>query len=79
MNILSNFTLPVLSKTKKAPLKYHPHQEQTCLSSVCTYIYICMLHSRFFSFRLTEEEKTLGEPLQIHQRWKSTKLQVQSL
>lgn len=41
MNILSNFTLLALSKTKKTPLKYHPHQEQTCLSSVCTYIYIC--------------------------------------
>lgn len=79
MNIPSNFTLLALSKTKKTPLKYHPHQEQTCLSSVCTYIYICMLHCRFIFFPLTEEEKTSGEPLQIHQRWKSTKLQVQSL
>lgn len=43
-------TLPALSKKEKNPaFKYHPHQEQTCLSSVCTYIYICLLRFRRFS------------------------------
>lgn len=48
---------------KTTPFKYHPHQEQTCLSSVCTYIYICMPHCRFFfSFR-SQRRRKLQESL----------------
>lgn len=42
---------------KTTPFKYHPHQEQTCLSSVCTYIYICMPHCRFFFFSFRSQRR----------------------
>lgn len=62
MNILSNFT-GTFRRRRQTPLKYHPHQEQTCLSSVCTYIYICMLRCRFFSSFLSQRRRKLQESL----------------
>lgn len=51
-------------KEKNRPFKYHPHQEQTCLSSVCTYIYISMLRFRwFFVSFLIQGRRELQESL----------------
>lgn len=66
---MSNFTLLALSKTKKQHLSSITLTKNRHVYQVYVHIFIfvCLIVD-FFFFPLTEEEKTSGEPPQIHQR-----------